>query len=719
MPSSRRRLSAPLTTIVVLAGVGGLCWWGAQEASAWIEQRSREDVTLALSTAGQDWVTVTTDGLQVRLQGTAPNEVERFRAMTQASSAVDASRIIDEMTVAATEALTPPEFKIELLRDDDGISLIGLVPASTDRADMVRILRNETAAPKITDLLESADYPLPDGWEAATEFGIRAAQMATRAKISVGPGWVKVSAITDSRAEKGRLETGLKQAKPDSVELETDISAPRPVIAPFTMRFTIDADGAHLDACAADNADGQARIVDAATKAGIEGKLGCTLGLGSPSPNWAEAVVQSIGAVADLGLGTVTLSDADIALTVPAEIPEDRFTEVTGRLEQRLPPVFSLHANRERPDDAPQGPAAFIASVSEDDVLSMQGRIADARMGEAVDSFSRSRFTAVNSTLSSQGDVPEGWTLRVIAGLEALDALNSGTVEVTPDLVTLTGTSGDPHAPEQTAARLGARLGAGARYDLSIRYDRRLDLALDLPDGEECVQRLNIIMSESEIGFEPSKSTIAGDPEATLARMSDAMVDCNEFQIEAGGHTDSQGSQGFNADLSRARAQTLVAAMQDAGIDTSNMTARGYGESQPIASNDSEEGREENRRIEFRLMSPYPVRNEPLAAPTALSGVTTDKPARDSGNSKLAPDTGDTGDSVEFEGPQLPTITTTSAASGMVPATVGVSEEFQTMDEREENTRLPVQTPDATTPRPSPRPEDELQAEEEDQNGTE
>lgn len=141
MASSRSRISTSLATVIALAGAGGLCWLGARSAAGFIEQRSREDVQLALSTAGQDWVDVTTDGLQVRLSGTAPSEVDRFRAMTQAATAVDSSRIIDEMTVASIQAMTPPDFKVELLRNDDGISLIGLVPASTDRVALIRNLK--------------------------------------------------------------------------------------------------------------------------------------------------------------------------------------------------------------------------------------------------------------------------------------------------------------------------------------------------------------------------------------------------------------------------------------------------------------------------------------------------------------------------------------------------------------------------------------------------
>lgn len=702
MAQSRSRISTGFATVIVLTAAGGLCWWGAQSAAAFIEKRAREDVQLALSTGGQDWVEITTDGLQVHLSGTAPTEVERFRAMTGASSAVDPSRVVDDMTVASVEALTPPEFKVELLRDNDGISLIGLVPAKTDRAGLVRTLKNETAAPKITDLLNSADYAVPENWQDALTFGMRAAQMAANAKISIRPGHVQVAAITDSRAEKGRLETELKRGLPDGLVLEAQISAPRPVIAPFTLRFLIDEEGPRFDACAADNETGRARILDAAVKAGVDGKPGCALGLGAPTHDWADAAVPAIEAVAALGQGSVTISDADIALTAPASVDQAHFDEVVGQLEQKLPRVFSVQARRDRPEEAEQGPAGFVAALSGDRNLSMRGRITDVRMREAVNSFARSRFSAVQSSLRSDDAVPGGWTVRVIAGLEAMDSLESGTLDITPDLIQLTGTSGDPNAAEHTAAALAQRLGAGARYDLSIRYDRRLDPALNLPDGEECVRRLNIIMSESEIGFEPSKSQIAGDPGPTLQRMAEVMADCTDFQMEAGGHTDSQGSEGFNADLSRARAQALVTAMAEAGMDTTNMTARGYGESQPIASNDSEEGREENRRIQFRLLSDRPVHSEPLPAPVTMSGVTKDQPA-----TPPAPDTpkeqADSATTPQPQGPQLPRIT---AGPGMVAATVGVSEEFETLDEREENIRLPVRTPDENTPRPEPRPED-------------
>ncbi|MBW7055265.1 OmpA family protein [Paracoccus bogoriensis] len=699
MPSLRRRLTTSLATLAVLAGSGGLCWWGAQAAATFIETRSAAEVDETLSRAGLDWVEVATDGLLVELSGTAPSELDRFRATTEAASVVDPSRIRDAMSVAALEAMTPPEFKLELLRGDQGISLIGLVPVATDRTALTRSLRLETAAPQITDLMESADYPVPPGWNEALRLGLRAAQALANAKISVTPGAVHVTALADSEAERSRLETLLRRATPDGVTLTAEISAPRPVIAPFLLRFVIDENGPRFDNCAADDEAARQLILDAARQAGMTGNTSCTLGLGAPSAEWGQAAALSIAALADLGAGSVTLSDGDIALHVPASVDRQALDRAVAALQAELPPTFALIAHRDQDDEAAR--IEFQATLTEGGSVSIRGVIADTRMREAVDSFARSRFAVTQTALRNDEAVPGGWTVRVIAAIEAMDVLHSGQVRVTPDLVTLTGISGDAEATRRASGILSQRLGAGARYELSIRYDRRLDESLGLPDGDECVARLNRVMQESEIGFEPARASIAGDPEPTLAQLAAIMADCADFQIEAGGHTDSQGSEAFNADLSRARAQAILTAMAEAGIDVTHMTARGYGESQPIASNETEEGREANRRIEFRLLSARPVQNAPLPAPVTVSGVTRDV-------TEIPPETERKGPerSVDAEplppvmGPPMPP----AERSGLSVSTLGASEEFQTLKEREENIRVPVLTPEADTPRPSPRP---------------
>lgn len=618
-PRPARRRPALFVSLIALVAAGGLSFLGARAAADFIATSAERRLDGVLMQ--YDWLTVQTDGLRVHLGGTAPDEVQRFRARAMAESVVDSGRIVDDMQIATQEARALPDFEAELLRNDDGISIIGLVPADLDRKAMVDTLGRQAGDAPVSDLLEAADYPVPEGWQEAFALGLRAAGLAEQAKVSVRAGEVTVRAITGSPSEKASLETALNRARPAGVTLKADITAPRPVIAPFTLRFVKDAAGARFDACAADTEAASRRILAQGREAGVPDDPQCRLGLGAPSTRWGDAAVAGIAAVDAMGAGSVTISDTEVALFAPADVDAALFDEAAGRLEHALPAAFTLSAQHEKTQDRKQGALEFSA-VADSGGVSLRGRVADERMRDVVESLARSRFGEVDSMLRLDDKTPDGWTLRSIAGLEAMQGVDRGMVTVTPGLIRITGVSGSQTASDAAAARLSQQLGAGARYELAIRYDPRLDPLLDLPSGVECTDRLNAAMRESEIGFEPNKSVIAGDPGPTLERLAGIMLQCADFRIEAGGHTDAQGSEGFNAELSRRRAQAVVQAMTDAGIDTGHMTAKGYGESQPVADNDTDAGREANRRIEFALLSDDPVMTGAPRPAELVRGVT-------------------------------------------------------------------------------------------------
>jgi len=83
-------------------------------------------------------------------------------------------------------------------------------------------------------------------------------------------------------------------------------------------------------------------------------------------------------------------------------------------------------------------------------------------------------------------------------------------------------------------------------------------------------------------------------------------VKYSELKIEVGGHTDNVGSDAFNHELSRARAQSVLNWLLYSipELSLSQFTVFGYGETRPVASNDTEEGRTLNRRVEFRVLNP-------------------------------------------------------------------------------------------------------------------
>ena len=86
-----------------------------------------------------------------------------------------------------------------------------------------------------------------------------------------------------------------------------------------------------------------------------------------------------------------------------------------------------------------------------------------------------------------------------------------------------------------------------------------------------------------------------------LDEIADVLRDCDELSLEIAGHTDSQGREAMNLQLSQSRATAVLMELQRRKVLTTNYIAKGYGELNPIADNNTEEGRETNRRIEFKL----------------------------------------------------------------------------------------------------------------------
>lgn len=612
---SEGRAARVTLTLLALATAGAASWEVATRIAAEIESRTRTQARAALTAEGQDWAQVTTDGLSVRLTGTAPDEVERFRALSAVTSLIDDRRIDDRMTVAERAMLEPPDFTLELMRQGQTVSMIGLLPARTDREALAeRLSRSET---EVTDLTSTAAFPAPADWRQALDFGLRATEILEQGTVSVTPGTVRIAANAASPDEKARIEAELADASPEGLDVRSTISAPLPVIAPYHLRLSREGDAAVLEDCAAETAEASERILAAAVEAGADAdSLECELGIGAP-PGWDEAVMAAIGATGD---GTLDILDTAVRITLPATTSDDDLTATDEALKAALPATFSL--NLQRAESAPDaGPARFTAEIGTTAPAIISGVIPDDTMRQTVQSLARAQLGPIEGELKLDPGVPEGWPLRVLAGLDAMGVVDRGQLSVTQQLIQVTGVSGDQFATEKAIAALATRLGAGADYELAIAYDRKLDPQIEQPDGIGCVDRLNTVMLESEIGFEPGGARIAGDIAPVLQEMRPIMEDCADFQIEIAGHTDAQGGEDSNMRLSLGRAEAVLTAMQEAELPVQNMVAQGYGETRPIAENDTQEGREANRRIEMTLLSPDPVA-EPLPIGPSTTGTT-------------------------------------------------------------------------------------------------
>ncbi len=617
-------LLAPAAFALAAALSGLAAWYGVQV----IEARTEAAVTAELRGADMTWVTAATNGLQVHLFGTAPSEAQRFRALNLTGRIVDAGRIRDRMDVTPAQALQAPRFSVELLRNDDGISLIGLVPVAYGQAALAADVAAISDGLQVADMLTEADFPVPEGWDAGVAFGLAALRMLPRSKISIAADAVSVTAIASSEDEKRRLESDLARARPEGLAVSIDISAPRPVLTPFTLRFVRDAAGARFDACSADTERARDAIVTAAVAAGVQGKVDCVIGLGVPTPRWSEAAAEGIAALAEMGSGTITFSDADVTLLAGAEVPQATFDRVVGELDAALPDVFSLDARlpEKTASTAPEGPPELTATLSPEGLVEIRGRLTDEAQRKAVASFASARFGAdtVHVATRLDPDLPDGWPVRVLAGLQALSELHEGNLLVQAAMVEVSGVAGSTQAQARIAQTLSGQLGQGQAFAVDVRYDERLDPLAALPTPQECVADLNGVLAVTKIAFAPGSAEIEAEAGHTLDQLAEILKRCLDIPMEISGHTDAQGSEGGNLALSQARAEAVLLGLQGRRVPVGSLTAVGYGESRPLADNDSEAGREANRRIEFTLIDAPTPADQTAEAAAGVAGSQDD-----------------------------------------------------------------------------------------------
>lgn len=156
---------------------------------------------------------------------------------------------------------------------------------------------------------------------------------------------------------------------------------------------------------------------------------------------------------------------------------------------------------------------------------------------------------------------------------------------------------------------------AGKNYGISVHKDDYLFHSenFDLPKTAEYnevtkdIKLKNIAVGNSivlkNIFFDFNKSTLRKESENEIQQLTKLLIDVPTMKIEISGHTDNRGSDEYNKNLSNQRAKAVYDRLIEKGIDASRLTFIGYGEEKPIATNETEEGRQLNRRTEFKVLA--------------------------------------------------------------------------------------------------------------------
>lgn len=165
----------------------------------------------------------------------------------------------------------------------------------------------------------------------------------------------------------------------------------------------------------------------------------------------------------------------------------------------------------------------------------------------------------------------------------------------------------------ELGAVLGGVVGGVAGNVIGKKMDKQAkEIKETLPGAE--VERvgegIKITMKENIVKFAFDSSELTSTAKANLDKLITVLQNNPDTNINIYGYTDSKGADSYNLALSDRRAAAVKNYMSTSGIDTSRLNTMGMGEANPIATNDTDEGRAQNRRVEFAITANQDMIND-------------------------------------------------------------------------------------------------------------
>jgi len=195
-----------------------------------------------------------------------------------------------------------------------------------------------------------------------------------------------------------------------------------------------------------------------------------------------------------------------------------------------------------------------------------------------------------------------------------IDAMTKKPVEAMIEITdNTTGKIIETFTTNSATGKFIITLASGKNYGIAVKADKYLFHSenFDIPNGaadnlvNKVIELKNIAIGSKialrNIFFDTGKSVLRPESNAELDRLVKLLKDVPSLKIEISGHTDNTGSATLNETLSQSRAEAVVSYLTSKGIAANRMTAKGYGASKPISSNNTDEGRQLNRRTEFEI----------------------------------------------------------------------------------------------------------------------
>ena len=298
-------------------------------------------------------------------------------------------------------------------------------------------------------------------------------------------------------------------------------------------------------------------------------------------------------------------------VTLTGYVPNDKVRE---RLLAHANKVFGKTSVVDKMEFAEGAPEHWekATRVSLDQLATLQEGMAELRGKDAsLQGNAADEGTADATKKAFKSDIPEGFKREDVIRVPAAEAEKAKREAAKREAEMA---AAKREAEQADAAKRDAEAKVAARRDVARTAERDAEeakrqaaLAADQQSKQKaasvCEGDLRNIANAGTVQFERASDVLLRASRPTLKLLAEVATKCENVLIEIAGHTDSEGIPERNQPLSERRAQSVVEYLVDAGVNAERIKSVGYGDTRPIAPNDTAENRAKNRRIEFSVTS--------------------------------------------------------------------------------------------------------------------
>jgi len=331
------------------------------------------------------------------------------------------------------------------------------------------------------------------------------------------------------------------------------------------------------------------------------------------------AMSYALGAIAGLDNGKATLTDS--ALTISGRAKKLGDLEALATTLSTIPAGVTLA----KEDVAPPVVSPYVFSAERTaSGVALTGMVPDAATrGKLIAAAKALNAGDVVDKTQIAAGVPSGFDFATGAGfaIAELAKVKTGFAAFTDSVLSFKGDAEDQATADAVTADIKAAPTGVGLGDVAITApppppppapaaamstDDLADKLAAEPAGEPldvaaCTANFKDILSVAHIEFDSDKASISPTSADVLTQVAAMAKRCQTGKMQIAGYTDSTGDADANKVLSEQRAQAVVAFLQRAGVPGDHMTAVGFGADNPIAPNDTEAGKAQNRRIEITV----------------------------------------------------------------------------------------------------------------------